>query len=114
MSKLKNEENGIELPPGETIIIQQKASYKKSWMKYVGGSFTVTNEKVYFRPQTANVSRKTVELLLKNIHVLRKAKTLGVLSNRILLGDSQGEEYVFVVRKRNQVIEAIENQLQQK
>lgn len=114
VSTLKNEEIGIELPPEETIITQRRASYRKSWIRYVGGTLIITNEKIYFRPDKANTNRKILELTLDSIHVLRKANTFGVIPNRILVGDSQGNQHVFVVGKRNKVIEALENQLKQR
>lgn len=109
---MNNEEHSVELPPEETIIMKNKASYKKSRFNFIGGSLILTNETLYFQPHKANLTRESKEIPLKTIHVTRKATSLGFISNRLMISDQDGREYIFIVKKRNQFLEALDQQLQ--
>lgn len=110
---MKNEENNVVLPPEETVISESRASYKKGLMKFVDGTLTLTNEKLYFKPHKANLTHEVKEISLRQIHATKKEKTLGFIRNRLSISDQEGTEYIFVVKKRNQFIEALDQQLQQ-
>lgn len=110
---MKNEEFEIELPTEETVMIKAKANYRKSKFNFTGGTILVTNHSIYFYTDKNNTEEKVIEIPLDQVHVTRKAKSLGILNNRLIIGDSQGEERIFILRNRNDVLEAIEEQLRQ-
>ncbi|MFC6465718.1 GRAM domain-containing protein [Marinilactibacillus sp. GCM10026970] len=111
---MKNESRALELPPEESIILEKKANKKKDGFKYLGGTITLTNGALYFNPQKNTSSYDSTRIPLTDIHVLKKGVSIGLIPNRIVVGDNQGTEHIFVVTNRNQFYEAIETQLSHK
>ncbi|MEC6747086.1 GRAM domain-containing protein [Marinilactibacillus sp. XAAS-LB27] len=111
---MKNEPIALELPPEESIILEKKANKKKNGLSYLGGTIVLTNGALYFNPQKNTSSYDITRIPLTDVHVLKKGVSMGMIPNRIIVGDNQGTEHVFVVTNRNQFYEAIETQLSHK
>jgi hypothetical protein len=110
---MKNHENGIEFRPEETLVIQTKGSLKKKWYKFIEGTMYLTNQSLYFNPHKPHIGGELIEIPLKEIHVVREEKALGLISNRLIISDSDANEYNFTVSKRKTFLQALEQQMQQ-
>lgn len=110
---MENENNRITLPPEETVIVQRKGSYRKAWYKFIRGILILTNHSLHFSPINADTSDETIEIPLTQVHVTRKGKTLGIMNNRLIISDQQGDEYIFNISKRNDFLQALDEQMNQ-
>ncbi|WP_208560871.1 GRAM domain-containing protein [Marinilactibacillus kalidii] len=111
---MENKTIGLALPPEESIILEKRANKKKTWFNYLGGKIVLTNGAVYFKPHKFNTSYDITRVPLKDIHVLRKGSSFKLIPNRMIIGDQQGTEHVFVVSNREAFFHALETQLRNK
>ncbi|MUV37832.1 hypothetical protein JNUCC1_01638 [Lentibacillus sp. JNUCC-1] len=69
----------------------------KRGMEYVGGKLKVTNEKLYFNPQPANIQKKRLVISVKEIKAIEKTKILGISPNGVLIHLKNDASYKFTI-----------------
>ncbi|WP_102029202.1 GRAM domain-containing protein [Salirhabdus sp. Marseille-P4669] len=80
----------------------------------VGGKLYLTTDKVIHKAHKMNVQRGTVEINLEDIESIDvyNNKVLGLpIKNGLQIKDKSGSVYKFVVYKREEWVQAIEEQL---
>ncbi|GGK09363.1 hypothetical protein GCM10007063_34790 [Lentibacillus kapialis] len=96
----------MELKSSEHIQYDIGANLKRG-LESVGGKLKVTNDRLYFKPHTINIQKKELELSMNSISDVKKAKSLGLISNALIVATEDGSEYKFVLGKRNEIMSYI-------
>ncbi|GAA0437754.1 hypothetical protein GCM10008983_13360 [Lentibacillus halophilus] len=96
----------MELKSNEHIQYNIGANLKRG-IESVGGKLKVTNDRLYFKPHAINIQKKELELSMGSILEVRKAKSLGLISNALIIAADNGNEYKFVLGKRDEIMDYI-------
>ena len=99
-----------ELNEGETIKGTVAANLFRG-VEAVGGSLTITDRRIIFKPHPFNIQRKVVEIPLSEITDVRERKTLGIVPNGILVTTKSGAKYKFVVWHRKDILDLMKNEI---
>lgn len=73
----------------------------------VGGQLTITSTQLEFRAHTVNFQRSPVSLPIQGIAKVEKVRTMGLIPNGLVVTTTSGDEYRFVVGKRNKIIQLL-------
>ncbi|TBL75977.1 GRAM domain-containing protein [Paenibacillus thalictri] len=73
----------------------------------VGGKMHITSEVLKFEPHSINIQSQPLSIRIADIAVVEKRNTLLIVPNGITVKDKSGQEYKFVVNKRDNVISHI-------
>ncbi len=76
----------------------------------VGGKLTLSTEGLFFEPHAINIQKSKETILLGDITRVEKTNTLGIVPNGIKV-ITANKEYRFVVKKRNQWLAKINQQI---
>jgi hypothetical protein len=74
----------------------------------VGGRLTVTSTLLSFRAHSLNIQTDPLDLPLRDIVSIAKYRSAGIVPNGLVVRTASGEEYRFVVWKRDRIIALIE------
>ena len=74
---------------------------------FTGGRIILTTQRLLFESDAISRQREPLSISLKEICGVRKADTLGLIPNSIIVQCSSGQEYQFVVFNRSEIIELI-------
>ncbi|WP_080146630.1 hypothetical protein [Marinilactibacillus piezotolerans] len=108
---MKNSNEASIFPPDETQIIDKKAKLKHKRYDFISGTIILTDQALYFKSLKGSLSDEPLRIKLENIHVLRKSKSIKLVSNRLFISDNQGDEFIFAVAGRNELLDKIETQM---
>jgi hypothetical protein len=98
----------LELRAGEIELIKKAANLFRG-RESVGGKIIITNQRIYFKPHFFNVQKDYVEIPMEEIVEVQKRNTLGFVPNGMKVSTRNGEEYKFVVRDREKLIDLIKD-----
>ena len=95
----------------DSVVLAEVAANIFRGIEAVGGMMQITAKKIIFNSHGMNVQTGKTEILISNIKRLEGRKSLGIIPNKLAVIIHSGMEYVFVVNKRDQIIEIIEKQM---
>ncbi|MEN3185039.1 MAG: GRAM domain-containing protein [Atribacterota bacterium] len=97
----------LALKPGEQVLADVAANLFRG-IEAVGGRMKITNQRIVFEPHALNVQRAVLEISLDEVMEVKKRTTLGIFPNGLLVRTKSGEDYKFVVWKRDRLIQLID------
>lgn len=98
------------LAANEELVGEVSANLKRG-IEFSGGRLTITSERVIFEAHALNVQRQPVEIPMSSIAELEKGSSLlGLVSNRLKVRTNSGMEYDFVVSRRDEIADLIQQQ----
>ncbi len=97
----------MELRSSEYIVKERIPANLFRSIEAVGGRLTITNERLLFTPHMINIQTEPVEINMADIVGVEKRNTIGLVPNGIKIINRYGSEFKFVVYKRAQLIELI-------
>ncbi|WP_217589252.1 GRAM domain-containing protein [Lentibacillus saliphilus] len=98
----------MEWNKGEQEHLKTGANLKRG-LEMVGGRLYVTNERLYFKPHSINIQKDDLDILLDQIRMIEKSKSMGFISNAMTVTTAEGIAHKFVVAKRDKVIDCIQS-----
>jgi len=101
---------GFSPREGEIVFADARANLFRG-VEAVGGRIQITNQRVCFQPHSMNVQKQPLEIPIEQILAVSKRKTMGVISNGMLVRCKSGIEYKFVVEGRERLMSIIQGQL---
>ena len=102
-SKFLKNTTKIEISPGETMVFQTLASHFRG-IEAVGGKLYLTDKRLIFKSHKLNIQNHELIINLSSIIHVSKAKSLGLISNRLIIQTSPKEKEKFVVEKLDEWI----------
>lgn len=99
----------IELQNNENILKEGLANHKVKY-ESVGGKLFLTTQRLVFKTHKVNMQKHIFELELNKIKDCNKYKTLGIISNGLIINTNNNEKERFVVNKPNDWIKVIEEE----
>jgi hypothetical protein len=94
----------------EEILFRKPANLFRG-IEAVGGTLKLSTSKLIFEPHAINFQRQNLEIPYHHITLVKPRNTLGVVPNGILIELHSGEHFKFVVNKRSQLIQFIQNKI---
>jgi len=98
----------LELKKNEKILADKAANLFRG-IEGVGGRIKITNKRLIFEPHAINIQKQILEVPLNQIEEAKTRNTLGIIPNGMLVKLKTGAEYKFVVWKRKELIDLINN-----
>jgi len=98
----------VELKKNERILADRGANLFRGF-EGVGGRLKITNQRLIFEPHAINIQKQILEVPLNKIKEVNSRNTLGIIPNGILIKLISGQEYKFVVWKREELIRLIDD-----
>jgi len=98
---------GLALKKNEKILADRACNLFRG-IEGVGGRLKITNQRLIFEPHAINVQKQILEVPLNQIKEVNTRNTLGFIPNGILIKLVSGQEYKFVVWKREELIRLID------
>lgn len=115
VSSIFTKSTHFNLDTGELMIFQTPANHFKG-AEGVGGSLCLTDKRLLFKSHNLNIRNHELSILLSNITIVDRYKTLGLVNNGIAVHLISELTEKFVVDKADKWIEQIQktkNGLQQ-
>jgi len=97
----------MEMRPTEYVVKERIPANLFRSVEAVGGRLTITNERLLFNPHMINIQTEPVEINMADIIGVEKRNTMGLVPNGIKITNRYGSEFKFVVYKRAQLIDLI-------
>ncbi|QPC46777.1 GRAM domain-containing protein [Mangrovibacillus cuniculi] len=94
----------------ETAVYDGLANVFKG-KEAVGGKLYLTNDALIHKAHAANVQKEDVVIPLSEITGVTPKKSFMVLPNRLVVHTKDGQDFVFVVYKRDVWMEKLTNKL---
>lgn len=102
-----------ELNSGEKVIKNGFANLLKGF-EGVGGKLYLTSQRLIFESHAINIQRGVTQINLSDVSFLEKCWTkfhsIPLLPNCLLIRTNKGEEFRFVVNRRNLWASAVDSQ----
>lgn len=80
-------------------------------MEAVGGKIVFEENGMTFKSHKLNVQTGDTAILYHDIAEVRKANSLGIIPNRMIVVTKEGQEYKFVVNQRNKIVDFLYQKL---
>ncbi|OXS59854.1 hypothetical protein B1A99_09960 [Cohnella sp. CIP 111063] len=90
----------------QKVLVEKKANLFRG-IEAVGGTLTVTSDKLIFQPHAVNIQSAPLELPLGEIERADKRNSLLVVPNGMKVTDRSGKQHKFVLWGRDEVIAII-------
>jgi len=90
----------------QKVLVQKNANLFRG-IEAVGGTLTVTSDKLIFQPHAVNIQSAPLELPLGEIERADKRNSLLVVPNGMKVTDRSGKQHKFVLWGRDEVIAII-------
>jgi len=97
----------LALKKGEKILADRVANLFRG-IEGVGGRLKVTNKRLIFEPHAVNIQKQVLEVPMNQIKEVNTRNTMGFIPNGIMIKLASGQEYKFVVWKREELIRLID------
>ena len=92
---------------GEGLVVKAPANLWHG-SESVGGHLTLTHDRLTFRAHALNIQRQPLDLPVEEIASVCKYRSWGFIPNGLAVTMASGEEYRFVVGRRDRFIAGIE------
>ena len=102
------DEQSLKQNVPEEMLAEQGANLFRG-IEAVGGRIFVTNKMIKFKAHLINLQSMPTEFPIDNIERIERKKSLGLISNQMVIILKSGLEYKFVVNNRDNLINIIEN-----
>jgi hypothetical protein len=95
--------NTVNSATQETVLVKTPANLFRG-TEAVGGQLTITNQRILFVPHAVNFQTQPEEILIKEITAVGKVNTFGIVPNGMAVRVRSGQQFHFVIWKREQLI----------